>query len=292
VVPAGSSDAFNTLPGSERAGYWEQVATILGSQYEPRPSWNRGHMVCPPGWRWQPTLADFDLWFAMSGSGELHLNGRTLPIRAGTLLLLRPGDDVWAIQDPDDVLDVIYIHLDFHALVPGISPVFPAEWLPPRYVPFDEPALIASHLLNVLQLLESPLPLAELEARLTLKLALFEMYRQDASNRDISLIQHDGRLDKVINEIRQNPHVRMTLEDAAGMASLSPAYFSRLFRKETGASFRDFLLHARLMRARALLEETDMSVTEIAYSLGYQDIFLFSRQFKQRYSVAPSHIRA
>ena len=291
MVSADSSEAFNALPGSERAGYWEQLAKILGTGYEVRPTSNRGRLVCPPGWRWQPTLADFDLWFALSGSGELHLNGRTLPIRAGTLLLLRPGDDVWAIQDPDDVMDVIFIHLDFHALVPGISPVFPGEWLPPRYVPFDDPALISSHLLNVLQLLESPLSLAELEARMTLKLVLLAMYRQDASNRDISLVRRDSRVERVIDEIRQHPHVRMTLEDAASMVSLSPAYFSRLFRKETGSSFRDYLLQVRMVRARALLEETDMSVTEIAHSLGYQDLFLFSRQFKQRYSVAPSRIR-
>ena len=117
------------------------------------------------------------------------------------------------------------------------------------------------------------------------------MYRQDANNRDVALTQRDSRLEKVIDEIRQNPHARMTLDEAANLASLSPGYFSRIFRKETGTSFREFLLQVRMERARALLEETDMSVTEIACSLGYQDIFLFSRQFKLRYSQAPSHIR-
>jgi transcriptional regulator GlxA family with amidase domain len=44
-------------------------------------------------------------------------------------------------------------------------------------------------------------------------------------------------------------------------------------------------------RARLLLEETTMSVGEIAAALGYSDIFLLSRQFKQHYGYAPSQVR-
>lgn len=75
------------------------------------------------------------------------------------------------------------------------------------------------------------------------------------------------------------------------MACLAPAYFSRLFSREMGTSFREFLVTVRLDRAKYLLQETDMSVGEIAESLGYDSVFLFSRQFKLRYAIPPSRLR-
>lgn len=75
------------------------------------------------------------------------------------------------------------------------------------------------------------------------------------------------------------------------MACLAPAYFSRLFSREMGTSFREFLVTVRLDRAKYLLQETDMSVGEIAESLGYDSVFLFSRQFKLRHAIPPSRLR-
>jgi len=61
-----------------------------------------------------------------------------------------------------------------------------------------------------------------------------------------------------------------------------------LFAQAAGMSFRAFVLQARLQRARTLLDETTMSIGQIAQALGYEDVFLFSRQFKQQYGHSPA----
>jgi transcriptional regulator GlxA family with amidase domain len=56
-------------------------------------------------------------------------------------------------------------------------------------------------------------------------------------------------------------------------------------------TFRDYLVESRLDRARSLLTETTMTIHQIARALGYSDPFLFSRQFRSRYGLPPSHYR-
>jgi AraC-like DNA-binding protein len=58
-----------------------------------------------------------------------------------------------------------------------------------------------------------------------------------------------------------------------------------------GTSLRSYGLDLRLERAHHLLVETSMTITEIARALGYSDLFLFSRQFRQRYGQPPRALR-
>jgi AraC-like DNA-binding protein len=77
----------------------------------------------------------------------------------------------------------------------------------------------------------------------------------------------------------------------ARMTSLSPAYFGALFKAQTGCSPREYLHLLRIHRACRLLQDTNLSVKEIASRLGYQDQFHFSRQFKAFQGLSPSEYR-
>lgn len=274
-----------------RPDVWDRLTGALTAQFQPRPTDNRGIVDCPPGWRWRPNLTDYDLWFAVRGKGMLQLGTQQFPIAAGTLFLLRPGDAGWATQDPHDRLTVIFLHLGFIAPATGSMTEVPGSLLPDRCVPFDDLSAIEPLLMRIQRLLDSRQPLATMEATLTLQQALIHIYRQDAANHAIALPQFDSRIERVISHLRRFPHERTSLDQAAAIACLAPGYFSRLFTREMGTSFRNYVVVFRLERARYLLQETDMSVSEIAESLGYDSIFLFSRQFKSRYSLAPSRLR-
>jgi transcriptional regulator GlxA family with amidase domain len=83
----------------------------------------------------------------------------------------------------------------------------------------------------------------------------------------------------------------MSLADAASHAGMSPKHFSRIFSSNVGASYREFCLQSRLDQAQVLLTESAMSVTEIARTLGYRDVFTFSRQYRRRFGQPPTAIR-
>ena len=257
---------------------------------EPRPSARCAHVECDPDWNWQPRLTDYDLWFSVSGIGSLEIGGHSYPVKPRTLFFLRPGDAGWGTQDADDPLTVVYLHFDWSSRRTGEPvPIDPA-WLPSRHIPFDHEGKILAFLSNAVHLMKQRQQLAAVEAKLLLQQALIEAYRQDAVNQG-AVSRPDARITRVTSYLRSHPDARVSLEEAASVVNLSPAYFSRLFKAEVGVSFRQYLVESRLEHARYLLEETAMPISEISRSLGYEEAFLLSRQFKRYYGYPPSQVR-
>jgi len=84
----------------------------------------------------------------------------------------------------------------------------------------------------------------------------------------------------------------LTVADLAGAAGLSPAHFSREFRRTFGETPHRYLLTRRLERAAALLRNTDRSVTEICLAVGLTSVGSFITSFGRMYGAAPLAYRA
>ena len=78
----------------------------------------------------------------------------------------------------------------------------------------------------------------------------------------------------------------------AGAAHLSPAHFSREFRRAFGETPHQYLLTRRLERAAALLRNTDHSVAEICLEVGLRSIGSFTTSFRRAYGLTPTAYRA
>jgi AraC-like DNA-binding protein len=78
----------------------------------------------------------------------------------------------------------------------------------------------------------------------------------------------------------------------ARAAKLSPAHFSREFRREFGESPHQYLQMRRLERAAALLRNTDRSVADICFSVGLQSVGSFTTSFKRMFGCPPTAYRA
>jgi AraC-like DNA-binding protein len=78
----------------------------------------------------------------------------------------------------------------------------------------------------------------------------------------------------------------------AKAARLSPAHFSREFRRAFGETPHRYLLTRRLERAAALLRSTDRSVTEVCFAVGLRSVGSFTSSFGRAYGVSPTAYRA
>ncbi len=84
----------------------------------------------------------------------------------------------------------------------------------------------------------------------------------------------------------------LTVADLARAAGLSPAHFSREFRRTFGESPHAYLLTRRLERAAAMLRTTDRSVAEICIAVGLSSVGSFTTSFRRMFGTSPTAYRA
>lgn len=105
-------------------------------------------------------------------------------------------------------------------------------------------------------------------------------------HKDFDLIQ------PVIDCIENQPGKELLLDEAATLAGRSPSTVSRIFKKVTGRSFKQYQVGYRLERAAAQLKaKPNCPVAEIALEVGYDDPLYFSRVFKRHFDCSPSDYR-
>ena len=84
---------------------------------------------------------------------------------------------------------------------------------------------------------------------------------------------------------------KITLEGLAGHLGFSPSYCSKYIKRKCGMNFLEYLNIQRVERARELLRSTDLSVTEIAYEVGFSSLQSFNRVFRSYVSMSPSEYK-
>jgi AraC-like DNA-binding protein len=100
------------------------------------------------------------------------------------------------------------------------------------------------------------------------------------------------RLTPVLDRMRAAPAEAITLEQAAAICSLSPAYFSRKFSSIFGMSFTEYARVHRLHLAARQLATTGRPVSQIAYDVGFSSPSYFSARFRERFAMTPREYRS
>ena len=98
-------------------------------------------------------------------------------------------------------------------------------------------------------------------------------------------------IEKAKSYIRDNYKKDISLDEVSREVDISPYYFSKLFKQETGGNFIEYLTGVRLRNARELLKDSELSIKEICAESGYSDPNYFSRIFKKYEGVTPSEFR-
>ncbi|WP_372634977.1 helix-turn-helix domain-containing protein [Cohnella sp.] len=269
-----------------------------------RSGGNSGKAKCEKDWNWKPKpLSDYDLWYVLSGYGRIRIGPDVHSITPGSCFLLRPGEVVFAEQDPVRRLTVIFVHFRTEPSIPGKSaPMFKATapHLHPESVLHSLPTLVVirdaawfESLLNRLLTLDEEVrtPATEAEFDAVLKAALLSLLRESASERARGGSLHPA-VRQAIRLMKENAASPLTHEQLAEITGTSARYLNVLFKTHTGTSVKTYLARVRVERACQLLAESTMNVSQIADTLGYADIYFFSKQFKQFTGESPTRYRS
>ncbi|MEV0400160.1 AraC family transcriptional regulator [Actinoallomurus sp. NPDC050550] len=254
------------------------LPTPYGAEIRVRPVTAPTYWRCEPGWSWHARpLPDHLLWYVLDGVGHLTLDGRRHALAAGSCVLFAPGDEPVAGHDPRRRLLVFGLHLTL-STADG-APVAPAAVVPAeRCCRLRDPALAAALASRSDAAHRRGDRFGSRQSLLCLE-QLLCLYWDDATRPAPERV--DAALEQITQEIRQDPSRRWTVAELAARAALSRAQFTRRFTAYTGMSPARYLIRARIDRAGQLLAETNMSVGQVAATLGYTDLAYFSRQYKQ-----------
>jgi len=101
----------------------------------------------------------------------------------------------------------------------------------------------------------------------------------------------DRRIEAAIKIIHTEVHRNIPVSELAERVRLSIGHFIRLFKAETSLSPKQYARCVRMKQAEALLDNSFLSVKEIAVSVGIGDRSHFSRDFKRLHGQPPKHFR-
>lgn len=96
---------------------------------------------------------------------------------------------------------------------------------------------------------------------------------------------------EAVKYVKTNYAEQISLENVAEASNVSPSYLSKLFKEEMDMGFTEFLTQVRLEAAQKFLEESSLSIKEIAIEVGYPDEKYFSKLFKKITGMKPSEYR-
>lgn len=113
----------------------------------------------------------------------------------------------------------------------------------------------------------------------------------DSTFSTVEISYNSRRVEKVMEYMNQNFHKNITLQEVARLCNMTAVSFSRFFKMRTGITFIDSLLELRLGHASRLLIDTTLSVSEIAYNCGFNNISNFNRLFRKKKGCTPKEFR-
>ena len=102
-----------------------------------------------------------------------------------------------------------------------------------------------------------------------------------------SVFDYYKRLQRVRRYVDRNHCEPISLADAADVAAMEKKSFSAFFRTKTGVCFRDWLADIRVAHAVELMQTRNLTITAVAYEVGFQELRTFERVFKKRVGCTP-----
>jgi AraC-like DNA-binding protein len=112
-----------------------------------------------------------------------------------------------------------------------------------------------------------------------------------SSSAKISVHSGSRRVQKVQEYIHAHYKEEIRLNELAGLVKMTPPAFSRFFKLHTGETVMDYIIDLRLRHAARLMVDSTLSVAEICYASGFNNISNFNRIFKKKKNCSPKEFR-
>lgn len=269
---------------------------VFSVQREEELEWNcfvRRVSTTTPGNRTLPFKKEAPSHLFMmvrTGKCSVTRNGQKESYQAGQLILMLKGDLLEEIDfDYTFAADIVEFQLD----LPEGDQSLPSDFFVAGHQSLSSNNLLVPTLLKkIVRAAFTNGKKPTWKEHAWLKVALLELKELQSPVKHEATGLHESELHQLCEGIRENPHLNYSNSELASMLKLSLGHFVRLFRLHQDMSPREFVIQARMDKAKVLLKTTLLNISEISEATGYRDVYHFSRQFRQKVGSSPSSYRS
>ena len=247
-----------------------------------------GEEACAPGHCFGPWVRDhFLIHYILKGKGTFHVGDKIYSLHQGQGFLICPDVVTYYGADKKDPWHYIWV---------GFNGLKAETYLAQAHLNQENPIFDAGNNNYLTQCFRDMIATRHQqrarEIRLLGHLHLFFSHLIDL-RKDIPCVKNmqnrkEEYIRKAIEYIAKNYSRKITINELARYIRLDRSYLCCLFKEFLHQSPQTFLIHYRLNKACKLMEDTALSIGDIARSIGYEDPLLFSKIFKKYKQVTPS----
>lgn len=243
----------------------------------------------PPSWQIEKRyIQDYHLLFVRGGNGYYNLDGHELQLKRGQVVFVGGGTYYEGKQVFSNPLMIIPIRFGFYdnESKEQLKALTDSLYYTYNCTNPSELEFLFLEIIRLYNLREDSFVNSNISSLLHSLLCrtLYEAQKGTA-------VKPESSLEKIKKWIRTHPLERNNINELAKKAGISRKYFTILFKRQYGISPKSYQVSQRMNYAKYLLQESDISIKEIATQLGYTDQYIFSKQFKSIIGHAPSTIR-
>jgi len=245
--------------------------------------YNTGRQKCTGGYSWGPGVRDhYLLHYVISGSGIYQIDGRVYHLRAGDLFLAYPDQNIFYRSDDGDPWE--YCWVGFNGTDAPLL-LEQTDFSPDAPVSRFEENILYEQMMQIYRA-QGSLPHQTIYMTGVLYQLLSTLIRLSRERPRQSLSA--SYVTRACDYIANHYGLPIGIEDVAAHVGLSRSRLYRAFQQELHISPIKYLSHFRIRQACVLLERRDLTIKEVAHSVGFDNQLYFSRRFREIMKISPT----
>ena len=227
-----------------------------------------GYETCKKSHSYGPATRFYWLFhFVVSGKGVFQIEGREYSLSAGEMFVIPPFVETYYEADSEEPWEYIWVGFE------GDLPFCPSDTY---HIP---------EAVSIFERMKATADLGEGKTEFLLS-KIWELISFLMEKNKV----HSDPIETALHILSADYMTPLSIGEIAKRVHLERTYFSELFRTKTGLSPKQYLLKIRMEKALFWIEN-GYSVTVAANSVGYQDIYTFSKMFKRYFGKSPSEYK-
>ena len=252
-----------------------------------------GIQNCVGGHSFGPGVRDsYILHFISDGKGVFKCHGKTYELSRGDVFLVKPDTEVYYEADANNPWSYMWV---------GFNGIKAASYLASAGLEgervttkCENTPLIFSCIQQMIMYRHLTLAneLKRESALLQILSSLMEEYKDTLPKEERYDYPYQIYVEQAVDYIQRNFKSNIKINDLASYIGIDRSYLTSIFKSVTKLSPQEYLVNYRMERAKTMLKNADMKVSDVAENVGYHDPLTFSKMFKKCVGMSPSDYKA